>query len=154
MRAILAAMALAGAVLWCSPAIAVERSAIDKLFQVVDTLGIGAGLAFACSRSPAVETKDSLAWIRRMLTLEGLAMEYAERLAPGDEAAATATMLAMAAYSAELQEAPQYVWDDPQGCGEEMKREINDMIHAARCRLKSTTQRGLDLLLNPRECHP
>ena len=115
---------------------------------------MGAGLAVVCAQSPTVETEDSLVWYRRALTLEDLAMKYAERLAPEDEAAATSTMLAMAAYSAELQEAPQRVWDDPQGCGEEMKREIDDMIRAARCNLKSATQRVLDSLLNPRECYP
>ena len=148
------ALVLVVAILWCSPATAVERSAMDKLAETVEVLGMGAGLAVVCAQSPTVETEDSLAWFRRALTLEDLAMEYAERLAPGDEAVATSTMLALAADSAELQEAPQRVWDDPQGCGEEMKREINDMIRAARCRLKSTTQRVLDLLLNPRECHP
>ena len=147
-------MALAVAILSCSPVTATDRSTIDKLGQIVETLGMGAGVAIVCSRSPTLETKASLAWARRALTLQDLAMKYAEHLAPGDEAAATATRMALAALSAELQEVPQRVWDDPHGCGEETQREINDMIRVARCGLKSTTQRVLDLLLSPRVCHP
>ena len=76
------------------------RSTVDKLAETVEVLGMGAGLAVVCAQSPTVETKDSLAWSRRALKLEDLAMEYAEHLAPGDEAAAASTMMAMAAYGA------------------------------------------------------
>ena len=151
---ILLAVLGAGVVAWCPPATAIDRNTLDRLAQIVETLGMGAGVAVVCSQSPTVETEDSLAWARRMLTLEDLAMKYTEHLAPGDEIAVTATMLALATLSAELQEAPQRVWDDPQGCVEETRQEIDDMIRVARCGLRSTTQRVLDLLLSPRLCHP
>ena len=150
---VLTAIGAGAAVWWANSAnerrVQAKPETVDELKQIVETLGTVAGVSIVCAQSPKLDDEASLKWWGRSARLEDLAMDYAERLAPGDEDVAAATTLTLGMISLDQQQEPERVWDDPRGCGEAMAAEADFLIQQARNGLKNTARRVFDLLICP-----
>ena len=147
-----------GLVLACfafTPLEAADSAALKRLDQVSDILVTTATIAWLCSQSQNLTTDAFLAWTTRALQVEDLVPQYAEMLAPGDEAVATRTTVEFFVITGKLQEDHrQIILSDPLShCGEDAVRLTEDIIRQAEVGLfRSSTEWAVEIIANlPRE---
>ena len=106
------------------------KTEVNKLLQAMHEIGAIEGIVIACSRSPHIDDEMALRWQGWAIDLNEIAMEYAERVYADDEAGQGGALLAFGIASGNQQEEPQRLWNDPEGCGEKMRREIEWYIES------------------------